>query len=132
MPFVTFTVRRGLSTADKFHLSAAMIEAQVAAGFQRDDLFHRFLELGHGNLLADPRFPDYATDRTDRFIVVEVIISKGRPTGTAAIFAEEAVRQFGERLHLAPQDVLFIFQEVEPDLPRFVAESVNQKATSDA
>jgi hypothetical protein len=63
MPFVTFTVRRGLSTADKFHLSAAMIEAQVAAGFQRDDLFHRFLELDHGNLLADPRFPDYATDR---------------------------------------------------------------------
>ena len=94
MPFVTFTVRRGLSTADKFHLSAAMIEAQVAAGFQRDDFFHRFLELDHGNLLADPGFPDYATDRTDRFIVVEVIISKGRPTGTAAIFAEEAVRQF--------------------------------------
>jgi hypothetical protein len=43
LPFVTFTVRRGLSNADKFHLSAAMIEAQVAAGFQRDDLFHRFL-----------------------------------------------------------------------------------------
>ena len=132
MPFVTFTVRRGLSTADKFHLSAAMIEAQVAAGFHRDDLFHRFLEVDRGNLLADPRFPDYTTDRTDRFIVVEVIISKGRPTGTAAIFAEEAVRQFGERLHLAPQDVLFIFQEVEPDLPRFPAESVNQKATSGA
>jgi Tautomerase enzyme len=104
MPFVTFTVRRGLSTADKFHLSAAMIEAQVVAGFPRDDRFHRFLEVDHGNLLADPRFPDYATDRTDRFIVVEVIISKGRPTGTAAMLAEEAVRQFGERLHLAPQD----------------------------
>jgi hypothetical protein len=130
MPFVTFTIQRGLSTADKFHLSAAMIEAQVAAGFQRDDLFHRFLEVNHGDLLSDPRYPDYTTDRTDRFIVVEVIISKGRPTGTAAIFAEEAVRQFRERLHLAPQDVLFIFQEVEPDLPRFPAESVNQKATS--
>ena len=72
MPFVTFTVRCGLSTADKFHFSAAMIEAQVAAGFHRDDLFHRFLEVDHGNLLADPRFPDYTTDRTDRFIVVEV------------------------------------------------------------
>jgi Tautomerase enzyme len=132
MPFVTFTVRRGLGIADKLHLSAAMIEAQVAAGFQRGDLFHRFLEVDHGNLLADPRFPDYTTDRTDRFIVVEVIISKGRPTGTAAIFAEEAVRQFSERLHLAPQDILFIFQEVDPNLPRFPAESVNRKATSDA
>jgi hypothetical protein len=132
MPFVTFTVRRGLSNADKFHLSAAMIEAQVAAGFQRDDLFHRFLEVNHGDLLSDPRYPDYTTDRTDRFIVVEVAISKGRPTGTAAIFAEEAVRQFGERLHLAPQDVLFVFQEVEPDLPRFPAESISRKVTADA
>ncbi len=121
MPFVTFTVRRALSTADKFHLSAAMIEAQVAAGFQRDDLFHRFLELDHGNLLADPRFPDYAIDRTDRFIVVEVVISRGRPTGTAAIIVDEAVRLFGERLQLAPQDVLFVFHEVDPNLPRFPA-----------
>jgi hypothetical protein len=131
MPFVTFTVRRGLSNADKFHLSAAMIEAQVAAGFQRDDLFHRFLEVNHGELLADPRYPDYTMDRTDRFIVVEVAISKGRPPGTAATFADEAVRQFGERLHLAPQDVLFVFQEVEPDLPRFAAESINRKVTAD-
>src|ERR1700751_1047101 len=127
MPFVTFTVRCGLSTADKFHFSAAMIEAQVAAGFHRDDLFHRFLEVDRGNLLADPRSPDYTTDRTDRFIVVEVIISKGMPTGTAAIFAEEAGRQFGDRLHLAVQDVLLIFQEVEPDLPRFPAESVTKR-----
>jgi ribosome-binding ATPase YchF (GTP1/OBG family) len=30
MPFVTFTVRRGLSAADKSRLSEAMLEAQVA------------------------------------------------------------------------------------------------------
>jgi hypothetical protein len=109
-----------------------MIEAQVAAGFQRDDLFHRFLEVDHSDLLADRRYPAYTADRTDRFIVVEVAISKGRPKGTAAIFADEAVRQFGERLHLAPQDILFVFQEVDPDLPRFPAESISQKATADA
>lgn len=132
MPFVTFTVRRGLSNADKFHLSAAMIEAQVAADFQRDDLFHRFLEVDHHDLLADRRDPDYTADRTDRFMVVEVAISKGRPKKTAAIIADEAVRQFGERLHLAPQDVLFIFQEVDPDLPRFPGESSGLEVTADA
>lgn len=119
MPFVTFTVRRGLSAVDKSHLSEAMLEAQVAAGFRRDDRFHRFLEVDSGDLLVDSRFPDYTADRTDRFMVVEVIISKGRPAETATAIAEEAVRLFGERLHLAPQDVLFIFQEVEPSLPRF-------------
>ena len=106
MPFVTFTVRRGLSAADKSRLSDAMLEAQVAAGYHRADRFHRFLEVDHDDLLVDARFPDYATDRTDRFMVVEVVISSGRPTGTAAAIADEAVRLFGERLHEAFHDVL--------------------------
>jgi hypothetical protein len=94
MPFVTFTVRRGLSTTDKSRLSEAMTEAQAAAGYHRADSFHRFLAVDHDDLLVDPRFPDYATDRTDRFMVVEVVISSGRPTGTAVTIADEAVRLF--------------------------------------
>jgi hypothetical protein len=121
MPFVTFTVRRGLGAADKSRLSEAMLEAQVAAGYHRADLFHRFLEVDQDDLLIDPCFPDYATERTDRFMVVEVVISSGRPAGTAAAIADEAVRLFGERLDLAPQDILFVFQEVHPNLPRFPA-----------
>ena len=96
MPFVTFTVRRGLSAADKSRLSEAMLEAQVAAGYHQADRFHRFLEVDQDDLLVDPRFPDYATDRTDRFMVVEVVISSGRPTGTAATIADEAVRLFAD------------------------------------
>src|SRR4051794_11906470 len=62
MPLVTFTVRRGLNAADKFRLSEAMLDAQVAAGYHRADRFHRFLEVDQDDLLVDPRFPDYATD----------------------------------------------------------------------
>jgi hypothetical protein len=132
MPFVTFTVRRGLSVADKSRLSAAMLEAQVAAGYHRADLFHRFLEVGQDDLIIDPRFPNYQTDRIDRFMVVEVVISRGRPKETAATIADEAVRLFGERLHLAPQDILFVFNEVEPTLPRFPAPSIGREVTADA
>jgi hypothetical protein len=127
MPFVTFTVRSGLSAADKSRLSEAMLDAQVAAGYHRADRFHRFLEVDQDDLLVDPRFPDYATDRTDRFMVVEVVISSGRPTGTAAAIADEAVRLFGERLRLAPQDILFVFHKVEPNLPRFPAASIGER-----
>ena len=132
MPFVTFTVRRGLGAAEKSRFSEAMLEAQMAAGFHRADLFHRFIEVGQDDLLVDPRFPDYATDRTDRFMVVEVVISRGRPAGTAAAIADEAVRLFGERLHLAPQDVLFVFNEVEPNLPRFPAAPIGREAAAGA
>jgi hypothetical protein len=128
MPFVTFTVRRGLSAADKACLSEAMLEAQVVAGYQRADRFHRFLEVDPEDLLVDPRFPDYATDRTDRFMVVEVVISRGRPAGVAAAMAEEAVRLFGERLHLAPQDILFIFHEVDTNLPRFPGAPIESRS----
>src|SRR6476661_368259 len=51
MPFVTFTVRRGFSAADKSRLSEAMLEAQVAAGYHRAD---RFLEVDQDDLLVDP------------------------------------------------------------------------------
>jgi Tautomerase enzyme len=132
MPFVTFTVGRGLSATDKSRLSEAMLEAQVTAGYRRADRFHRFLEVNRDDLLVDPRFPDYATDRTDRFMVVEVIISSGRPTGTAVTIADEAVRLFGERLHLASQDILFVFHEVQPNLPRFPAASIRRGPTADA
>ena len=132
MPFVTFTIRRGLSAAEKFRLSEAMLEAQVAAGYHRADRFHRFCEVDQDDLLIDPRFPDYATDRTDRFMVVEVVISGGKPTGTAATIAAEAARLFGERLNLAPQDILFVFHEVDPNLPRFPAASIRREATADA
>jgi hypothetical protein len=124
MPFVTFTVRRGLSATDKSCLSEAMTEAQAAAGYHRADSFHRFLAVDHDDLLVDPRFPDYATNRTDRFMVVEVVISSGGPTGTAANIANAAVRLFGVRLHLAPHDILFVFHEV----PRLPAASISREA----
>jgi hypothetical protein len=64
-------------------------------------------------------------------MVVEVVISSGTPTGTAPTIADEAVRLSGKRRHLAPQDILFVFQEVEPDLPHFPAASIRREATAD-
>jgi len=126
MPFVTFTVRRGLSPQDKLCISQTVLEAQVAAGYDPADHFHRFLELEKDDFLVDPRFPDYTTNRTDRFVVIEAVISSGRPPETAATIAATTVKLLGERLQLGPQDILFIFQEVNPGLPRFPAEVSGQ------
>jgi phenylpyruvate tautomerase PptA (4-oxalocrotonate tautomerase family) len=123
MPFVTFTIQRGLSASDKAGLSQAMIEAQVAAGYPPEDLFHRFYEVGAEDLYIDPRFPDYSNNRSARFMIVDVIISRGKPADTADIIARESTRLFAERFQLAPQDILYIFQEVEPYFPRFPPQS---------
>jgi hypothetical protein len=63
-------------------------------------------------------------------MVVEVIIASGRPIGTAATIAHEALRLFGERLDLAPQDILFVFYEAEPNLPRFPDASLRREANA--
>lgn len=123
MPVVTFTIRRGFSASEKNSLSQAVLEAQVAAGFEKNDLFHRFLEVEPGDLLVDARYPAYEADRTDRFVLVEVLISAGRPPAVAKTMADEAVRLLGERLGLAPQDILFVFQDVDPKSPRFPGQS---------
>jgi len=45
MPFVTFTVRRGFSAADKSRLSEAMLEAPSdRPAITQPTAFHRFLE----------------------------------------------------------------------------------------
>lgn len=130
MPVVTFTLRRGRSTAEKALLSEAMMEALVAAGYDAADRFHRFLELDPGDLLVDARFPSYAEPRTERFMMVEVVISRGKPPRTAPVIAETAMGLFERRLGLAPQDVMFVFNEVSPDLPRYPVAKAAREAAS--
>jgi len=122
---VTFPRPRGLSAADKSRLSEAMLEAQVAAGYHRADRFHRFLEIDQDDLLVDPRFPDYATDRTERFMVVEVVISSGRrqepppPCGRSG--------QAGRRAPTPRASDICSSHEVDPNLPRFPAASSGER-----
>jgi hypothetical protein len=65
-------------------------------------------------------------------VVIEVIISSGRPTGTAATIADEAVILFGEYLHLAPYDIPLLSLEVGPNHPRFPAASMSRDSSADA
>jgi hypothetical protein len=54
----------------------------------------------------------------------EIRSSRSGPMGTATTIVEEAVRLVWERLHLAPRHVLFVFDDVEPNHPRFPAASI--------
>ena len=118
---MTFTLRRGRNIAEQALLSEAMTEALVAAGYDASDRFHRFLELEQSDFLVDPHYPDYAEPRSERFMMVEVIISRGKPPRTAPAIADTAMELFRARPGLSPQDVMFVFHEVNPDLPRYPA-----------
>lgn len=44
----------------------------------RNDLFQRVLELPPEDFRYDPRFPDLSEDRTDDFMLLEIMLGTGR------------------------------------------------------
>jgi phenylpyruvate tautomerase PptA (4-oxalocrotonate tautomerase family) len=78
MPIVTMTVRKPKSERFKTQALDAVHAALVAAGVNRNDVFHRVLELPPEDFRFDPRFPDLSCDRTDDFILLEILLGVGR------------------------------------------------------
>jgi len=130
MPLVTFTTSGKFNASEKKELSQIMLQAQVAAGFAKEDLFHRIFELKPDHLLVDPHYPDYLKARTDRFVMIEIAISAGRSPATAEKIAEVAVHLFRERLGIEPPDVMFVFYEIDPRLPRFPSPIVESSSVA--
>lgn len=107
-----------------------MLEAQVTAGYHRADRFHRFLEVDRNDLMVD--FPGYTTDRTDRFVVIEVIISAGGrqepPPPLRTKRSDCSASAYASPLMTFP----LLFLEVEPNHPRFSAASIRRDSSADA
>lgn len=78
MPIVTMTVRQPKPQAFKTKVLDIVHEALVASGVHSNDLFQRVLELPSEDFRFDPRFPDLAEDRTDDFILLEIMLGTGR------------------------------------------------------
>ena len=78
MPIVTMTVRQPKSQAFKARVLDTVHEALIASGVHRNDLFQRVLELPPEDFRYDPRFPDLSGDRTDDFILLEIMLGTGR------------------------------------------------------
>jgi hypothetical protein len=62
MPIVTMTIRKPKSDSFKTQALNAVHAALVAAGVNRNDVFHRVLELAAEDFRYDPRFPDLSCD----------------------------------------------------------------------
>lgn len=78
MPIVTMTVRQPKTDAFKAGVLNVGHEALVASGVHPGDLFQRVLELPPGDFRYDRRFPNLTEDRTDDFILLEIMLGIGR------------------------------------------------------
>ena len=78
MPLVTLTVRKPKSEAFKTKVLDAVHAALVSSGVPAADRFQRVIELGAEDFRFDLTYPDLNSERTDDFVLIEILWSVGR------------------------------------------------------
>jgi phenylpyruvate tautomerase PptA (4-oxalocrotonate tautomerase family) len=78
MPLVTLTVRKPKPAMFKAALLDAVQAALVSSGVPATDKFQRVIELDAADFRYDPSYPDLSSERTDDFVLIEILWSVGR------------------------------------------------------
>jgi phenylpyruvate tautomerase PptA (4-oxalocrotonate tautomerase family) len=112
VPIVTITVRKPKSTAFKSSVLESIYESLVeAGGAHPQDRFHRVHELDADDFRFDPRFPDLETDRSDDFVLVEILLGAGRSVRIKRQILKDMMARL-EKRGLNPEHVMVFFQDV--------------------
>ncbi len=110
MPLVTLTILRPKSSDFKDGILEAVHAALVASGVPAADRFHRVLELSEEDFRFDANYPDLSSERTDDFILVEILWSVGRSVKVKKkLLADLMARLSGQGLN--PENVMVVFKE---------------------
>jgi Tautomerase enzyme len=105
-------MRSGRSVEEKDRVSKAMHAASVVAGYPEDDVFQRFLSLDPSDLRVDLYYPGLPKPRTDRMLMIEVLVSSGTDTGRKKTLVAALVEKLGEA-GVAPNDIMVFFLETD-------------------
>ncbi len=110
MPFVTVTLRDQRSAAYKNAVLDAVHASLVATGVPQADRFQRVIELPAENLRIDPRYPDLKHDRSDDFVVIEILWSVGRSVKVKRGLLEDLMGRLRQH-DVDPENVMVCFKE---------------------
>jgi hypothetical protein len=112
MPFFTVTMKSNGSTSEKDRLSRAIHAASIAAGYPEDDLFQRFLLLAASDFRVDLYYPALSKPRTDRMLMIEVLVSSGTDTNRKKGLVAALVEKLGEA-GIDSKDIMVFFLETD-------------------
>ena len=113
MPIVTITVRKPKSREFKSAVLDAVHHAPVGAGVPEADRFHRVLELEADDFRFDPRYPDAHSDRSDDFVLIEILFSVGRSVKVKRKILQDLVSGLSRSPGLNPENVMVCFKETQ-------------------
>ncbi|NPC56034.1 tautomerase family protein [Caenimonas soli] len=110
MPLVTLTVRKPKSAAFKAGVLDAVHAALVSSGVPVTDKFQRVIELENEDFRFDPSYPDLKSERTENFVLVEILWSVGRSVKVKKKLLEELMASLSQQ-GLDPEHVMVCFKE---------------------
>jgi phenylpyruvate tautomerase PptA (4-oxalocrotonate tautomerase family) len=110
MPLVTLTVRKPKSAAFKAGVFDAVHAALVSSGVPAPDKFQRVIELAEEDFRFDPSYPDLKSERTDNFVLIEILWSVGRSVKVKKKLLEELMASLSGQ-GLNPENVMVCFKE---------------------
>jgi len=110
MPLVTLTVRRPKSEAFKTKVLDAVHAALVSSGVPAADRFQRVIELEAADFRFDLTYPDLKSERTDDFVLIEILWSVGRSVKVKRALLGQLMETL-TRAGLEAENVMVCFKE---------------------
>jgi phenylpyruvate tautomerase PptA (4-oxalocrotonate tautomerase family) len=110
MPLVTLTVRKPKSAAFKASVLDAVHAALVSSGVPVSDKFQRVIEVESEDFRFDPSYPDLKSERTENFVLIEILWSVGRSVKVKKKLLEELVATLSQQ-GLNTEHVMVCFKE---------------------
>jgi len=110
MPLVTLTLRKPKSREFKHGVLDAVHAALISSGVPAADKFQRVIELDADDFRFDPGYPDVQGQRTDDFVLIEVLWSVGRSVKVKRKLLEELMKSLSAQ-GLDPENVMVCFKE---------------------
>ena len=112
MPLFTVTMKSGRTADEKNAISRAIHQASVRAGYPDDDMFQRFFCLEPGDLRVDLNYPGLPKPRTEKMLMIEVLLSSGTQADRKARLLAALVEGLG-RGGTDPNDIMVFFGEID-------------------
>ena len=111
MPLVTITLSELWSTEDQKLIADGIHDAIVGAGFPPTDRFQKIHRLSEDQFLCDDRHPNLTEPRTEKFVLIEIVISFGRSVEFKRDLLTRLIINLENKPGISPHDVMVLFIE---------------------
>jgi phenylpyruvate tautomerase PptA (4-oxalocrotonate tautomerase family) len=111
MPFVTITLFDSVAAAERRAIADGVHRAIVQAGFPEADRFQRIIPLSKDDFIFDRTHPNLPVPRSDRFVLVEILLSAGRSVEFKRDLLSAIAANVRRDPGLDPHDVMVVLIE---------------------